>query len=171
MAYPKGFRNNINIHDQKIGPERRQEILDGIADKGTFLPKGVSEEDMDAAFIEFVDKDLSISVDGAKVPVNFFTIQRWQEFSKTWGNSDKYKNMLVPFITIVRKPDIQEGTNQAGLWNIPGGRTYTYMKVPTNDGTRSGIDLYKLPITANEEDAADRAIPGSAGQDARRRRL
>jgi hypothetical protein len=145
MAVPKGFRTDINIHQGKIGPERRQEILNDIANKGTFLPKGVSEEDMDAAFIEFVDKDLSISVDGQKVPVNFFTIQRWQEFSKTWGNSDKYKNMLVPFITIVRKPDIQEGTNQAGLWNIPGDRTYTYMKIPTNDGSRRGIDVYKVP--------------------------
>jgi hypothetical protein len=51
----------------------------------------------------------------------------------------------MPFITILRKPDIQQGQNQAGLWNIPGRRTYTYMKVPTWDGARSGVDLYKVP--------------------------
>ena len=47
MAVPKGFKNNININVGKIGPERRKEILDGIADKGTYLPRGVSEEDIE----------------------------------------------------------------------------------------------------------------------------
>lgn len=147
MGMPKGYRTNIDILNHKIGPERRQEILDDIADKGTFLPKGVLEEDMDQTFVEFLNSDdgLSISVDGDKVPVIFLTIQRWTEFSKTWQFSDKYKNIELPFITIVRKPDIQQGQNQAGLWNIPGNRTYTYMKVPTFDGVRRGIDLYKVP--------------------------
>ena len=147
MAVPKGFRNNINIIQSKVGFERRQEILDGIADKGTFLPRGVLEEDMDESFVDFIKSDtgLSLSVDGKKVPVIFLTIQRWTEFSKTWQFSDKYKNIEIPFITIVRKPDIQQGQNQAGLWNIPVNRTYTYMKVPTWDGIRNGIDLYKVP--------------------------
>lgn len=147
MALPKGYRSNININVGKIGFPRRQEILDGIADKGTFLPKGVLEEDMDETFIEYLnsDKGFSLTVDGKKVPVIFLTIQRWTEFSKTWQFSDKYKNIELPFITVVRKPDIQQGQNQAGLWNIPGNRTYTYYKVPTNDGVRLGIDLYKVP--------------------------
>lgn len=145
MAVPKGFRNNININPSKIGPERRQEILDDIANKGTFLPRGVSEEDMDETFVEFVNNDLSISVDGEKVPVLFMTLQRWSEFSKSWQYSDKYKSVQLPVITIVRRPDIQVGQNQAGNYNIPGQKTYTYMKVPTFDGSRSGVDLYKIP--------------------------
>jgi len=144
---PKGFRNNINITPSKIGFPRRQEILDDIADKGTFLPKPVLEEDMDQAFVEFVgsEKGFSITIDGKKIPVIFLTIQRWTEFSKTWDFSDKFKDIQLPFVTIVRKPDIQQGQNQAGLWNIPGNHTYTYMKVPTWDGIRRGIDLYKIP--------------------------
>lgn len=147
MVMPKGFLTNINIHNQKIGPDRRQEILDGIADKGTFLPKAVLEEDMDEAFIDFVKKDkrLALTLDGKKVPVIFLTIQRWTEFSRTWEFADAYKDVQMPFITIVRKPDIQQGENQAGLWNIPGDRTYAYYKVPTWDGVRRGIDLYKVP--------------------------
>ena len=145
MAVPKGFKTNININPGKIGPERRQEILDGIADKGTFLPRGVSEEDMDETFVEYVNSDLKITIDGQKVPVIFLTIQRWSEFTKTWQFTDQYKDIQLPFITIVRQPDIQQGQNQAGLWNIPGNRTYTYMKVPTWDGIRKGIDLYKIP--------------------------
>lgn len=144
---PKGYLTNINIKNNKIGPERRQEILDDISDKGTFLPKGVLEEDMDTTFIEYLeDKNgLSISVEGEKLPVIFLTIQRWTEFTKTWKFGDEYKNITMPFITVVRKPDIQQGQNQAGLWNIPMNHTYTYMKVPTWDGVRHGVDLYKIP--------------------------
>jgi hypothetical protein len=144
---PKGYITNIDITNGKIGPERRQEILDGIADPGTFLPRGVNAEDMDSSVVDFFNADdgLSISIDGEKVPVIFLTIQRWNEFSKTWNFSDKYKNIKMPFITILRKPDIQQGQNQAGLWNIPGRRTYTYMKVPTWDGARRGVDTYKVP--------------------------
>lgn len=146
-AMPKGYRTNININSQKIGLERRQAMVEKIADKGTFLPKGILEEDMDQSFLEFLNSNtgISMSIDGVKVPVIFLTIQRWTEFSKTWQFSDKYKNIELPFITVVRKPDIQQGQNQAGLWNIPGGHTYTYMKVPTWDGIRKGIDLYKVP--------------------------
>jgi hypothetical protein len=147
MAVPKGFKKDIKIVDDKIGPERRQEILDDIANKGTYLPKGVGIEDMDQTFIEFLNDSngLSLTIDGQKVPVLFLTIQRWTEFTKTWQFSDDYKDIKMPFITVVRKPDIQQGQNQAGLWNIPGKRTYTYMKVPTWDGARHGLDLYKIP--------------------------
>ena len=145
MSVPKNFRTNINIHPSKIGPERRQEILHGIEDNGTFLPRGVNEEDMDETFIEFINNKLEMNFDGAKVPVLFLTIQRWMEYTKTWEFTDQYKDIQLPFISIVRKPDIQVGLNQAGMWNIPGNKTYTYMKVPTWDGVRKGVDLYKVP--------------------------
>ena len=147
MGMQKGYISNINVNLGKIGPERRKEILDGIANGGTFLPKGVLEEDLDQSVVDFVGSDngFALTVDGNKVPVIFLTIQRWTEFSRTWQFSDKYKNIELPFITIVRKPDIQQGQNQAGLWNIPGNRTYSYYKVPTFDGARNGVDLYKVP--------------------------
>ena len=146
-AMPKNYMTNINVVPSKIGPARRLEILDDIAKDGPCLPKSVHIEDMDQAFIDFVGADtgFGISLDGKKVPVIFLTIQRWTEFTKTWQFTDEYKNIEFPFITIVRKPDIQQGQNQAGLWNIPGNRTYTYMKVATWDGVRKGVDLYKVP--------------------------
>ncbi len=144
-AFPKGFKKDIKLVKPKVGVARRQEILDDIADQGTFLPRGVLIEDMDNSFIEFVNNDSSITLDGEKVPVIFLNIQGWAEFERTWQFSDKYKNIQIPFITIVRKPDVQQGTNQGGLWNIPGIDTYTYMKVPSFDGIRTGIDVYKIP--------------------------
>jgi hypothetical protein len=145
MGVPKGFRKDINITRQPYGFEQRQGYLDDISRKGTFLPRGVMYEDMDTTFIEFVEKDLSIEIDGKKVPVLFLTLQRWSEFSKTWQFSDKYRDIEMPFITIVRQPNPQPGRNQAGLFNIPGRRTYTYMKVPTFEGGRTGVDVYQIP--------------------------
>lgn len=145
MAFPKGFRKNIKLIKDKVGFERRQEILDDIDNQGTFLPRGVMYEDMDETFIDFIEKDMKIVIDGEAVPVIFLTLQRWSEFSKTWQHSDKYKNIKMPFITIVRRPNPQVGSNQAGLFNIPGRETYTYMKVPTFEGGRKGVDVYKIP--------------------------
>jgi hypothetical protein len=145
MAVPKGFRKDINIVRQPYGFEQRQGYLDDISRKGTFLPRGVMYEDMDTTFIEFIETDLEISIDGEKVPVLFLTLQRWSEFSKTWQFSDKYRDIKMPFITIVRQPNPQPGRNQAGLFNIPGRKTYTYLKVPTFEGGRTGVDTYKIP--------------------------
>ena len=144
---PKGFRTDININPSKIGFERREEILKGIEDKGTFLPRGVYQADMDAAFVDYVKNDLTMVSEGSKLGVYLLTIQRWSEFAKTWKLRDENEDtdIKMPFITIVRRPDTQIGTNQAGLWNIPGRRTYTYMKVPTFDGIREGFDTYKIP--------------------------
>ena len=145
MALPKGFRSNIRLTSPNVGVQRRQDLLDNIADGGTFLPRGVHYQDMDETFIKFINKELNIEIDGEGVPVVFLTLQRYAEFTKTWKFTDEYKNIKIPFITIVRKPDPQVGTNQAGLYNIPGRPTFTYYKVPTNDGARVGVDLYKIP--------------------------
>lgn len=140
------FKKYVNIRPKKEGFARRQEILDNISKNVGFFPKGVLIEDMDASFIDYIENGIPITIEGEKVPVIFLTIQRWSEFTKTWKFTDKYKDIKMPFITIVRRPDIQEGTNQAGLWNIVGKPTYTYYKVPTNyAGGRKGIDLYKIP--------------------------
>jgi hypothetical protein len=145
MALPKGFRKNIKITKPKTGVARREELIDNFSKGGTFLPRGVMYEDMDKSFVDFVDKDMSLTIDGEKVPVIFLTLQRWSEFSKTWQHSDKYKNVKMPFITIVRQPNPQVGNNQSGLYNIPGRNNYTYYKVPTFEGGRKGIDVYKVP--------------------------
>ena len=145
MGLPKGYKKNLNILPKAIGDDRRQEMYEDISKDGTYLPKGVLHEDMDTSFVEFIEKDIDLTLGGEKVPVIFLSIQRWAEFAKTWQHSDKYKNIKIPFITVVRKPDAQIGTNQAGYFNIPGRPTYTYMKVPTWDGNRKGVDVYKIP--------------------------
>jgi hypothetical protein len=141
----KGHKKLVKIINQNIGPELRQDYLDEIDYKGTFLPKSIFYEDIDKAFLKFVDEILEIEINRKKVPVMFLTITKWTEFTRTWDVSDKFKNVKLPFIVVVRQPDVQVGTNQNGNWNIPGKKLYTYLKVPNGQGGRKGMDIYKIP--------------------------
>ena len=145
MGLPKNYRKDLSITPHKQGFEQRQSILDDIANKGTYLPKGILHEDMDAEMVNYISSDIDLVLNGEKVPVLFLTAQRWGEFTKTWRYTDIDKNIKLPFITIVRKPDAQQGTNYAGTFNIPGRPTFTYMKIPTWDGNRKGYDVYRIP--------------------------
>jgi hypothetical protein len=145
MGLPKNYRKYLNISPHKQGLAQRQSILNDIANQGTYLPKGILHEDMDGEMINYVDNDIELSLAGEKVPVIFLSIQRWAEFTKTWQYSDINKNIKLPFITIVRKPDPQVGTNYAGSFNVPGRPTFTYMKIPTWSGNIKGYDIYKIP--------------------------
>jgi hypothetical protein len=50
-----------------------------------------------------------------------------------------------PFITVVRNPEVKFGTNPATIYNIPNRKQYFYAQVPTWDGNRNGMDIYKIP--------------------------
>lgn len=140
------FKKHRKLTKTIEGVEQRQFLLDNISNNQGFFPKPVLEQDMDDAFIEYIDKGMNIIFNGQKIPVIFLTIQRWTEFTRTWKFTDKYKDIQMPFIVLIRKPATQEGTSHIGLWNIAGQRHYTYYKVPTNyGGGRKGIDLYKIP--------------------------
>lgn len=145
MGLPKNYRKYLNITPHKQGFEQRQSLLDDISKKGTYLPKGILHEDMDGEMVNYVESDIDLTLSGEKVPVIFLSLQRWSEFTKTWSYTDINKNIKLPFITIVRKPDAQVGSNYAGSFNIPGRPTFTYMKIPTWDGNKKGYDIYKIP--------------------------
>ena len=146
MGVPKNFLKNINIKPASRNHERRLELWqEGMDASGTFVPKGVLYEDMDRDFIKLIEDDLVISVEGEQVPVFFLTIQRWAEFARTWKFTDKDRNVQMPFITIVRNPDIQFGTNPVTQYTIPQKRRFDYMKVPNYDGDTLGYDVYRIP--------------------------
>lgn len=145
MAVPKNFRKNLNFITQPEGYDQRQDLLDRISEHQGYLPRGITYEDMDREFIDFVKTELEISVEGQKVPVYIVSIQRWYEFYTTWDKTDEFGNITLPFIVITRKIDVQKGTTHGNNYNIPGFLTWGYMKVPTTDGNREGYDIYKIP--------------------------
>lgn len=154
MALPGSFKKKINSSRKPINGEypnsnmisaSAENMKDMIIDKDVFLPKGVLHADLDSGFKNFVKENLTFTSNGVEVPVFMFGIQKWVEFEKTWESSDEYKNIKIPFINIVRKPDTKPGTNPSLIYNIPNGKTYTYAEVPTWDGNVKGVDIYKIP--------------------------
>lgn len=145
MATPKTYKKNIKFLGSPQGVDRREQLKEMITDKDVFLPKGVLHEDLDKGFKTFIEKDLELVLDGQKVPVILMGLQAWNEYTKTWQFTDEYKNIQIPFISIIRQPDAQKGTHPGLIHNIPQGKKYVYAEVPTWDGNRKGIDLYKIP--------------------------
>lgn len=152
MSKKNGFKNKVIIKPNSIGYERRQERNYDIGQNYGFQPVGIHLKDIDNSFVDFIKKlniVSEVTVDGKKemrnIPVIFLTSQKWSEFSRTWEFTNEYKEITLPFITIVRKPDAQIGTGQNGYYNIPGRQSWTYYNVPTNENGRLGVDIYKIP--------------------------
>ena len=111
MAYPK--KNDIEIYKDKEILARRQELLDKITNADTNLPDSVLHDDLDMGMLEFVKENLKVVSDGDQIPIipRILTVQRWGEISNNWTFADDDGNMKVPFVGVVRRPDVQPGTN------------------------------------------------------------
>ena len=146
MGYPKK-KNNISVYQGNELVERRQELLDKITQGDSFLPDSVLHDDLDLGMLDFVKKNFNITSDGEQVPVipKILTIQRWGEFTNTWNFADLDGNPKLPFISVVRKPDVQPGTNPSLQRTIPDRQQFHYATVPTWNGTQMGADIYKIP--------------------------
>ena len=145
MALPKKIKKNINVKvvEPDSGPEA---YIQGYLDKNPGnLPRGVDFTDLDDGFVGWANTTLEVVVEGEKVPFSFLTAQRWSEFTRTWQSSDKYKNIKIPFISIVRKPDAQPGTNPADF-NIPlKDYQIPISVIPTWDGNKKGANIFSIP--------------------------
>lgn len=144
MALPKKRKKDIDI--KVVNPEAgpREWVDQFLEQNKQFLPRSVDFADLDAGFVEFVNNDLGFVLKGEKVPVHFLTLQRWNEFAKVWPNTDKYKNLKIPFVSVVRRPNPETGTNPADF-KIPVRKNFPYMQIPVWDGNRNGADIYGIP--------------------------
>ena len=147
MPLPKKIKKHIPLTESKTLLSRRQELVDKINKDGTFLPKSLLHADLDGGFLEFVKNELKKVIDGKVIPTIdiLVTTQNWSQFTETWNLQNLDKNVEPPFITTVRVPEVKFGTNPAVLYNIPNRRQYFYAQVPTWDGQRNGMDIYKIP--------------------------
>jgi hypothetical protein len=129
------------------GPSRRQEMLDQINQYGTFLPKSILHEDLDRGFLDFVKNELQVVSEGKIIPTVdiLITTQNWSQFTQTWNFQDLDKNVSPPFITVVRNPEIKYGTHPSLIYTIPNRKEFHYASVPSFDGDRLTMDVYKIP--------------------------
>jgi hypothetical protein len=152
MGIPKR-KNNINVYGGKEYyqgkqlMDRRQELLDRITKSDSFLPDSILHEDLDGGMLDFIKKNFVVVSDGKNIPIipKILTIQRWAQFQNTWEFSDDDGNIDLPFIAIIRKPDVQPGTNPVVQRTIPDRQTFYYASVPTWNGNQLGADVYRIP--------------------------
>lgn len=146
MGLPKKIKKHIPLEFGVSPLERRHQLADMIGEDGTFLPKGLLHADLDKGFLEFVKDNLTISIDGKKISIVdiLITTQNWSQFTETWNFQNIDKNAEPPFVTVVRQPEVKFGDPQI-KYNIPNRRLYHYAQVPTWDGQRHGMDIYKIP--------------------------
>ena len=147
MATPKKIKKTLNLSNKKYFLERREELLDKIQENGTFLPKSVLHADLDRGMLDYVKGELRTTVSGTKIPTVdiITTTQNWSQFTSTWDFQNLDKNIEPPFIATVRQPEVKYGTNPSTQYTIPDRKKFYYAKVPTWDGTRKGMDIYKIP--------------------------
>jgi hypothetical protein len=146
MGYPKK-KNNISVYQGKQLTERRQELLDRITKSDSYLPDSILHDDLDLGMLEFVKDKFKVISDGEQIPVipKILTIQRWGEFTNTWDFADLDGNAKLPFIAVIRRPDVQPGTNPSLQRTIPDRQQFYYASVPTWNGTQMGADIYRIP--------------------------
>jgi hypothetical protein len=147
MPLPKKIKKFIPLTEPKTLMGRREELLGKINKDGTYLPKSLLHADLDRGFLDFVKDGLKTVIEGKVIPTVdiIVTTQNWSQFTETWNFQNIDKNAEPPFITTVRVPEVKFGTNPAVLYNIPNRRLYFYAQVPTWDGQRNGMDIYKIP--------------------------
>jgi hypothetical protein len=140
-------KTDIEIYKGKELTERRQELLEKITKSDTYLPDSVLHDDLDYGMLEFVKKNFVVVSDGAAIPVipKILTIQRWSQIMNTWEFSDTDGNLSVPFVGVIRRPDVQPGTNPSIIRTIPDRLQFHYASVATWNGTQMGADVYKIP--------------------------
>ena len=147
MGFPKQIKKNIELTPYRTLYPRRVELLDKINEHGTFLPKSILHADLDGGFLNFVKNDLRVVTEGNVIPTTdiLITTQNWAQFTQTWNFQDLDKNVSPPFITVVRAPEIKYGSLPSLLWTIPNRKQFYYASVPSFDGDRINLDVYKIP--------------------------
>lgn len=147
MAYPKQIKPNIDLVPTKTLSARREQLLEFINKDGTYLPQSVLHADLDLGMLEFVKSELKTTVSGKDINVvdKIITNQRWSQFTETWNFKDPDFNVQLPFITVVRLPEVKYGTNPSTQYTIPVRKQFYYATVPTWNGNQKGFDVYTIP--------------------------
>jgi hypothetical protein len=147
MGFPKKIKKNIELTPYRTLYPRRVELLEKINEKGTFLPKSILHADLDRGFLDFVKEELKLVIEGKEVPnVDIIiTTQNWSQFTQTWNFQDLDKNISIPFISVVKNPEMKYGNGSPAFYTIPNRKQFYYASVPSYDGNRLNVDVYKIP--------------------------
>lgn len=123
--------------------------LDSDFENHAFLPQKLELVDLDKGIYNFI-KNLNITVmdetgNSRAVPIVFNTQELWAERRMNWKSmrSEYGEELTRPFIVLTRK-SVKKGTSPLKR-TIPVKKKFTWLRVPTFDGTLKGYILYKIP--------------------------
>ncbi|HEY9706012.1 MAG TPA: hypothetical protein V6C58_26490, partial [Allocoleopsis sp.] len=123
--------------------------LDKDFENHAFLPQKLDLEDLDKGVYEFIKK-LNITVidetgNSRPVPVIFNSQELWAERRMNWKSmrSEYGEELTRPFLVLTRTM-VKQGTSPLKR-TIPVKKKFTWLRVPTFDGTLKGYALYKIP--------------------------
>ena len=145
---------NKNTIISKESPEGLEhidnELQQGIFENNTFLPKGISIEDLDNAIVKFFNNEQKLIVNDKHIEAELYGIQRFYEFIKNWEDTDKTDNVELPLLSIVRNTITKRGTNfDKVTYNIPNNETYNVVTVPIVKNGKQSYVNYKIPQPLN----------------------
>jgi hypothetical protein len=123
--------------------------LDKDFENHAFLPQKLDLEDLDKGIYDFIKK-LNITIidetgNSRPVPIVFNSQELWAERRMNWKNmrSEYGEELTRPFLVLTRTA-VKKGTSPLKR-TIPVKKKFTWLKVPTFDGTLKGYVNYKIP--------------------------
>lgn len=147
------YKNKLNLGVTPDPETRRKIIMKQSLNHADYLPEPLSYEDIDRAFRDWVESEMSIIQDGIELPTMIlFSNQRFSEYMQTWKYTDENNNIRLNFKTITRENNPNHGTIVGDTYNIPGDRYYTLntIQVVDESGKKYRIDYkVKQPITVD----------------------
>jgi hypothetical protein len=124
-------------------------LLDNEFENHAFLPQKLELEDMDKGIFNYL-KDLNLTVPdetgkARPIPIVYNSQELWAERRMNWKNmrSEYGEELTRPFLVLTRTA-VKKGISPLRR-TIPVKKKFTWLKVPTFDGTLKGYALYKIP--------------------------
>jgi hypothetical protein len=141
-------QKNINTKPEIEGDDRRLEFYKEPLKNSTYLPNGVTVNDIDVAFIEYIKSDVRIVLNSDVVPVHDFSRQRLSETLVAWMDRDDDQTFTLPFITITKDSLTSKGTNFK-TYNVPKEIFWGVHKVEKVENGVKKYDYYSIPQPVN----------------------
>lgn len=143
MSLPKR-KNDISVYKTRELTDRRYELLTDIIKSDTFFPEGILHDDLDLSVLNFVKEHFKTTSKNGTIPIipKILTTQRWGEITNTWTFSDDTDVIKIPFISVIRKPEVNPGSNPISIKTIPDRKKFFYNIIKK---TPKGGEIYKIP--------------------------
>lgn len=123
--------------------------LDNQFENHNYLPQKLELVDLDKGITDFIKK-LNLTVEDENgiqraVPVIFNSQELWAERRMNWKamRNENGEELTRPFLVLSRTA-VKQGTSPLKR-TIPVKKKFTWLKVPTTDGTLKGYFIYKIP--------------------------